>query len=79
MIRNIFMHFAGVFDSSQDDVVVFGKWLTAWVILSLPAYVPDMQDWIKFVSVVFGCLTAIAGFIVMILRLIDNIKKRYKK
>jgi len=76
MIRQLFMHFVDILHSNNDDMVVFGKWLTAWIVLSLPAYIPDVQEWVKFVSTIFGCLTAIIGFIVMVFRLIDYIQKR---
>lgn len=76
MMRHLFMHFVDILHSSNDDIVVFGKWLFAWVILSVPAFVPDMQEWVKLISIVVSLFTAIIGFIMMLFRLIDYLKKR---
>lgn len=80
MLRTLFMHFVDYFHSGQDDLVVFGKWAVAYIsFLSVPYFVPDTQEWLKLVTTFFGALTAVVGFVLMIFRLIDFIKKRRKK
>jgi len=80
MLRTIFMHFVDYFHSGQDDLVVFGKWAVAYVsFLSVPYFVPDAQEWLKLVSTLFGAITAVAGAAVMLFRLADIIKKKFKK
>lgn len=80
-MRHLFMHFADYFQShsGHDDLVVMGKWIGAMVFLSVPSFVPDLEQWIKLVASVGTLITACLGAIIMAFRLADYLEKRLRE
>lgn len=50
-------------NDSQDPIVISVKWSFAWIIVSIPSFMPDVQFWLKTVSIILGLITGIAGAI----------------
>jgi hypothetical protein len=40
---------------------------------------PDLEQWIRLISVSMGSVTALLGLIIMTFKFVDLIKKRYAK
>ncbi len=79
MRHTIFTEVISQLDSNQDDAIVCVKWLFATTVLTVPSFMPDLEQWIRLISVSMGSVTALLGLIIMTFKFIDLIKKRYAK
>jgi hypothetical protein len=64
--------------SNQDDLVVCAKWIGASILLTVPSYMPELEQWVRLLSVTFGSITAFIGMIIMVFKLKDLLSKRKK-
>ena len=64
--------------SNQDDLVVCAKWIGASMLLTVPSYMPELEQWVRLLSVTFGSITAFIGMIIMVFKLKDLLSKRKK-
>ena len=64
--------------SNQDDLVVCAKWIGASMLLTVPSYMPELEQWVRLLSVTFGSITAFIGMIIMVFKLKDLLNKRKK-
>jgi len=73
------MYIMSQMHSSHDDLVVCVRWLGATVFLTVPSFLPDVEQWIRLLSVTFGSVTAFIGMVIMFYKLKDLLKKRKSK
>lgn len=82
MIRDMRYIFSVLIDqmhSNQDDLLVCIKWLSVSLVLTVPSYIPELEQWIRLISVTFGSITAFIGMIIMLFKLSDLLDKRSMK
>lgn len=78
-MKQIFSMLLDQMHSNQDDLLVCVKWLSVSLALTVPSYIPELEQWIRLVSVTFGSITAFIGMIIMLFKLNDLLEKRSKK
>lgn len=70
------------FNDSQDPIIISVKWTFAWVVVSIPSFMPDVQFWLKTISIVLGVVTGVGGAISTWSKVLDThpkIKKFFSK
>lgn len=78
-IKQILAALLGQMHSNQDDLIVCAKWLGATMLLTVPSYMPELEQWIRLISISFGSITAFIGMVIMIFKLRDLLSKRNKR
>jgi len=75
-------HLFTYINESQDPFVVSIKWTFAWVIVSIPSFMPDVQFWLKTISLILGVITGVGGVIATWGKVFDSnprVKKFFNK
>ncbi len=49
------------------------------MLLTVPSYMPELEQWIRLISISFGSITAFIGMVIMIFKLRDLLSKRNKR
>jgi hypothetical protein len=77
-IKHIVAALLNQMHSNQDDLVVCAKWIGARILLTVPSYMQELEQWVRLLSVTFGSITAFIGMIIMVFKLKDLLSKRKK-
>jgi hypothetical protein len=77
MLRSLLDYFNEYYN--QDAVMLWGKTFAAMFVLNIPQYMPEVQGGAKLITTIVGLGSAVLGFVLIVFRFIDEVKKRTKK